>query len=109
METPDIQKLLSQAQTMQSDMAKLQEQLASRRVEGSAGGGMVTAIVTGALKVEEIQIEEALADSKDLAMLQDLVTAAVNAGLVNAQRMVQEEIQKSSGGMGSLLNVLGGS
>ncbi len=109
METPDIQKLLSQAQTMQSDMAKLQEQLASKRVEGSAGGGMVTAIVTGALKVEEIQIEEALADSKDLAMLQDLVTAAVNAGLVNAQRMVQEEIQKSSGGMGSLLNVLGGS
>ena len=109
METPDIQKLLSQAQTMQNDMAKLQEQLASRRVEGSAGGGMVTAIVTGALKVEEIQIEEALAESKDLAMLQDLVTAAVNAGLVNAQRMVQEEIQKSSGGMGSLLNVLGGS
>lgn len=109
METSDIQKLLSQAQTMQSDMAKLQEQLASRRVEGSAGGGMVTAIVTGALKVEEIQIEEALADSKDLAMLQDLVTAAVNAGLVNAQRMVQEEIQKSSGSMGSLLNVLGGS
>jgi DNA-binding YbaB/EbfC family protein len=109
LETPDIQKLLSQAQTMQSDMAKLQEQLASKRVEGSAGGGMVTAIVTGALKVEEIQIEEALADSKDLAMLQDLVTAAVNAGLVNAQRMVQEEIQKSSGGMGSLLNVLGGS
>ncbi len=109
METPDIQKLLSQAQTMQNDMAKLQEQLASRRVEGSAGGGMVTAIVTGALKVEEIQIEEALAESKDLAMLQDLVTAAVNAGLVNAQRMVQEEIQKSSGSMGSLLNVLGGS
>ena len=109
METPDIQKLLSQAQTMQSDMAKLQEQLASRRVEGSAGGGMVTAIVTGALRVEEIQIEEALAESKDLAMLQDLVTAAVNAGLVNAQRMVQEEIQKSSGRMGSLLNVLGGS
>ena len=94
METPDIQKLLSQAQTMQSDMAKLQEQLASRRVEGSAGGGMVTAIVTGALRVEEIQIEEALAESKDLAMLQDLVTAAVNAGLVNAQRMVQQEIQK---------------
>ena len=104
-----MQTLLSQAQTMQSDMAKLQEQLASRRVEGSAGGGMVTAIVTGALKVEEIQIEEALADSKDLAMLQDLVTAPVNAGLVNAQRMVQEEIQKSSGSMGSLLNVLGGS
>lgn len=89
-------------------MAKLQEELAARRIEGSAGGGMVTAVVTGAMKVEEIKIEAALAASNDLAMLQDLITAAVNAALGNAQRMVQDEIQKNNGSMGSLLNVLGG-
>jgi DNA-binding YbaB/EbfC family protein len=108
LEIPDIQKLLSQAQTIQTDMAKLQEELAAKRVEGSAGGGMVTAIVTGAMRVEGIKIEAALAASKDLEMLQDLITAAVNAALGNAQRMVQDEIQKNNGSMGSLLNVLGG-
>lgn len=109
MSGPDLEQLFAKAQAMQGEMAKLQSELATRSVEGSAGGGMVTAVATGNLRIQEIRIEPSLFDSKDPAMLQDLVAAAVNAALTNAQRMVQEEIQKNAGPMGSLLGGLGGS
>ena len=109
MSGPDLEQLFAKAQAMHGQMAKLQEELATRTVEGSSGGGMVTAIASGNLRIQEIRIEPGLLESKDAAMLQDLVAAAVNAALANAQRMVQEEIQKSAGPMGALLGGLGGS
>jgi DNA-binding YbaB/EbfC family protein len=93
---PDLGEIFAKAQEAQAKLAGLQRELASRRVEGSAGGGMVTVVATGGLRILEIRIEPALANGGDLAMLQDLTAAAVNAALVNAQRMVQEELQRAS-------------
>jgi len=95
----DLGKLVEQAQEMQSRLADLQRELATRRYEGAAGGGMVTAVVTGALRVHEVRIEPALLERGDRDMLQDLVAAALNAALANAQSQVQEELQRASAGM----------
>ena len=106
MELPKITELFSQAREMQSKMAEMQQALAARRIEGQAGGGMVTATVSGTLRVLDIKIEATLLASDDPAMLQDLTAAAVNAALENAQRVVQEEMQKVTGGL-SLPNIPG--
>ena len=99
MNQPDLGQLLQRAQEMQTKVAELQRDLAVRRVEGSAGGGMVTAVATGELRIVEIRIEPGLFESGDHAMVQDLCAAAVNAALTSAQRMVQEELQKVAGGL----------
>ena len=99
MNPADLQQLMSRAQEAQSKLAELQRELALRKVEGSAGGGMVTAVATGALRVLSIVIEPSLLAAGDREMIQDLSAAAVNAALANAQQMVQEEIQKASAGM----------
>ncbi len=97
MSAPDLQQLLAQAQQMQQRMARVQQELASRRVEGTAGGGMVTAVATGQLRIAEVRIEPAVFEDGDRGMLQDLVTAAVNAALQAAQQMVQQELQRVAG------------
>ena len=99
MSGPDMGKILEQAQQMQARVSELQRSLAARKVEGSAGGGMVTAVASGELRVLELRIEPSLIEGGDRAMLQDLCAAAVNAALGNAQRMVQEEFQKLTGGL----------
>lgn len=97
MSTPDLGRIMEQAQQMRARLEELQRELASRRFEGSAGGGMVRAVASGALRILEVHVEPALLDSKDREMLQDLVAAAVNAALENAQSAVQQEIQRASG------------
>ncbi|MGH0033390.1 MAG: YbaB/EbfC family nucleoid-associated protein [Myxococcota bacterium] len=99
MSQPDLTQLLQRAQEMQTKVAALQRELAVRRIEGSAGGGMVTAVATGELRIVEIRIEPGLVEGGDRAMIQDLCAAAVNAALGAAQRMVQEELQKVAGGL----------
>jgi DNA-binding YbaB/EbfC family protein len=103
---PDLKALLGKAQEMQGRLLGMQRELARRTVEGSSGGGMVTAVVSGELRVVEIRIEPDLFAEGDREMLQDLVAAAVNAALQNAQRMVQEEMQRIAGG--PLFGALGG-
>ncbi len=103
MSTPDLPQLLEQARGVQERMTEIQRALALRRVEGSPGGGMVTAAVTCAMRVLEIRIEPALLEGDDREMLQDLVAAAVNAALTEAQRVAQEEIQKAAGVAGMAL------
>ncbi len=93
----DMNQLVEQAKQVQSKLAKVQRDLAQRRVEASAGGGMVTAVATGELRIAEIRIEPELAAGGDREMLQDLVAAAVNAALARAQQLVQQEMQKVSG------------
>ena len=93
----DLNQLVEQAKQVQSRLAEVQRDLAQRRVEASAGGGMVTAVATGELRIAEIRIEPELAARGDREMLQDLVAAAVNAALARAQQMVQQEMQKVSG------------
>ncbi len=94
MTQPDLRQLMEQAQAMQARLASAQRELARRRVEASAGGGMVTAVATGDLRIAEIRIEPGVYDGGDRSLLQDLVTAAVNAALSRAQQMVQEELQR---------------
>jgi len=96
----DLGRLLEKAREAQSRLQELQRELARRRVEGASGGGMVTAVASGDLRILEIRIEPALLESGDRAMLQDLCAAAVNAALANAQRMIQEEMQRASSGLG---------
>jgi DNA-binding YbaB/EbfC family protein len=84
---------------MQAQMAKVQEELAQRTVEASAGGGMVTVVVTGKQEIMSITIEPEVIDASDKEMLQDLVVAAVNEGLRKSQEMVAEEMKKITGGL----------
>ena len=98
----DMNALLKQAQQMQAEMAKAQEELASEVVEASAGGGMVTVKVTGALEVREIRIDPEAIDPEDPDMLQDLVLAAVNEALRSAQELAASRMGAATGGLGGL-------
>jgi hypothetical protein len=99
MTPPDLGELMEKAKQMQSRLAELQRELAVRRFEGASGGGMVTAVVTGALRVLEVRIEQSLLESGDREMIQDLTAAAVNAALAKAQATVQQELQRASSGL----------
>jgi DNA-binding YbaB/EbfC family protein len=97
MSAPDLGALMRQAQEVQQKLARLQQELARRSVQGTAGAGLVTATVSGELRVLSVEIEPKLFEGGDRALVQDLVAAAVNAALQNAQRMVQEEMQRAAG------------
>lgn len=94
-----MNELVRQAQIMQKKMAKLQEDMEQRTVEGSAGGGMVTAVVSGANELKELRIDKTVVDPNDLDMLQDLVLAAVNDGLKKAKTMMEAEMGQVTGGL----------
>ena len=98
----DMNKMLQQVQEMQAQMAKAQEELASEVVEASAGGGMVKVKATGAGDIVEIKISTEAIDPDDPEMLEDLVLAAVNEALHNAQDLMQSKLGGAMGGMGGL-------
>ena len=91
--------MMKQAQKLQSQMMKLQEELADKTVESSSGGGMVTVVANGRQQIVSIQIENEVVDPEDVDMLQDLVLAAVNDALAKAQEMVSSEMGKLTGGL----------
>lgn len=95
----NIGNIMKQAQKMQAKMARLQEEMASRTVEASAGGGMVTAVVNGKSELVSLKIEKEVVDPEDIEMLQDLIVAAVSEGIRNAQEMVSAEMAKITGGL----------
>jgi DNA-binding YbaB/EbfC family protein len=97
--TPDLSGLLAQAQQLQQKMLDAQERAKAQSVDASAGGGMVTAQVSGALQITALKIDPQCVDPRDVGMLQDLVIAAVNQALLKAQEMVQGEMQQVAGGM----------
>ncbi len=84
---PNLNQLMKQAQQMQAEMAKAQEQLKSEIVEASAGGGMVKVTMTGDMQLREIKISPEAVDPEDVDMLQDMVAAAVNEALRSAQEL----------------------
>jgi DNA-binding YbaB/EbfC family protein len=92
--------LMRQAQQMQEKMKQVQEEAATKVVEASSGGGMVTVRINGRQEVVSIQIEPDVVDSDDIAMLQDLIAAAINEGLQRSKKMMEEEIRKLTGGLG---------
>ena len=91
--------IMKQAQMMQQKMARMQEELATREVEASSGGGMVTAVVNGRQQLLSLSIEKSVVDPEDVDMLQDLVMAAVNEALKKSQEMMQQEMAKITGGL----------
>ena len=92
-------KMMKQVQKMQADMAKLQEEMSSKTVETSSGGGMITVVANGKQEVLSIKINPEAVDPEDVEMLQDMVLAAVNEALRQAQDMVAKEMSKITGGM----------
>ena len=94
-----IGKLFKQAQKMQKDMAKIQAEMASKTVEATAGGGMVTVVVNGNQEVTNIKIEKEVVNSDDIEMLENLVIAAINEGLRKSKEMVADGMSKLTGGM----------
>jgi DNA-binding YbaB/EbfC family protein len=87
-----MQQMMKQAQQMQE---RLQKQMAEARVEGNAGGGMVTVVMNGAKQVQSLKIDPEAVSKDDVEMLQDLIVAALN----DAHRKADEEMQKNMGGM----------
>lgn len=95
----NIQKMMKQAQQMQAQMAKVQEELADETVEASAGGGTVKVVMTGDLQLRSIQIDPAAVDPDDVELLQDMVTAAVNEAMRAAQELASRKMQAVTGGL----------
>jgi DNA-binding YbaB/EbfC family protein len=95
----NMQQLMKQAQKMQKEMMKAQEELGNKTVEGSAGGGVVTVVVTGHKKVTSVQIKPEAVDPDDLEMLEDLVLTAVNDALNKVDEMTAAELGKYTKGL----------
>ncbi|NMB32624.1 MAG: YbaB/EbfC family nucleoid-associated protein [Clostridium sp.] len=94
--------LMKQAQKMQKEMAKVQEGLEEKTVEASSGGGAITVVATGKKELKEISIKPEAVDPDDVEMLQDLILAAVNEALRQADEMAANEMGKVTGGLGGI-------
>lgn len=95
----NLGKMMKQAQKMQQEMARMQEELKDKEVEASAGGGAVTVKVTGKQELISIAISPEVVDADDIEMLQDLVLAAVNEGLNQSRELAKQEMLKITGGI----------
>ncbi len=99
----DFEKLLAQAQQMQQQMQQAQEAIANETVEGTAGGGAVTVTATGTGKITQIKIANEAIDPDDPETLEDLVLAAVNNALENAEKLAKDKLNLGAlGDLGSL-------
>lgn len=95
----NIANIMKQAQAMQEQLAKIQEQAAAKTVDGTAGGGMVTVAANGALQVVSVKIDPEVVKPGDIDMLQDLVMAATNEALRKARDMMADEMKVVTGGL----------
>ena len=104
----NMQNMMKQMQKMQRNMAKNQEELAQTPVEGTAGGGVVKVTVNGSNQVLAVELAPEVVDPDDIEMLQDLIVAAANDAINNAQKLSEERMgaltkgMKLPGGMGGL-------
>lgn len=96
---PNFQKMIKQVQKMQAEMARIQEELAEKRVEGSAGGGVVKAVANGHQDLVSIEIKPEAVDPEDVEMLQDLVLAACNEAIRKSREVAQAEMARVTGGL----------
>lgn len=95
----NIGKLLKEAQKMQEKMAKVQEELASKKVEATAGGGMVKVEMNGVQELVSIKIDKEVVNPNDIEMLETLIQAAVNEATRKSREMMQEELSQITGGL----------
>ncbi len=94
-----MNNLAKMAQQMQVEMGRVEEELRSVEVEGTAGGGAVTAVVTGRQELVSVKIDPAVVDPADVEMLQDLITAAVNDALRRARETAEQKMARVTGGL----------
>ena len=92
-------RMMRQAQQLQRRMEELQVELESATVEATAGGGVVSVVVTGKMTIESITIDPEVVSPDDVDILEDLVTAAVNEGLAKAQEMANSKMSELTGGL----------
>lgn len=95
----NMNNMLKQAQKMQQDMLKAQEELEEKTVEATAGGGAVTAVVSGKKELVSINIDPEVVDADDVEMLQDLILAAVNEGMRKADELAAQQMGRITGGL----------
>jgi len=95
----NMNNMMRQMQKMQKQMAKAQEELKEEKVEGTAGGGMVTVVANGHKEILDVKIEEEAVDPDDVEMLQDMVLAAINEALKKADELTNERMGKFTKGM----------
>jgi DNA-binding YbaB/EbfC family protein len=95
----NMANIMKQAQAMQEQMAKVQEQAAAKTVSGTAGGGIVTVTANGAMQIVSVTLDPEVVKSGDIEMLQDLVVAASNDALRKAHEMMAEEMKSVTGGL----------
>jgi DNA-binding YbaB/EbfC family protein len=96
------QKMMKQMQKMQEDMQRVQLELQQESVTASAGGGAVTARVSGGLEVLEIVIDPEAVDPDDVELLQDVIVAAVNEAMRSAQQLAQDRLGAITGGLSGM-------
>ena len=99
MSMADMQRLVRQAQQAQQELVRVQEELGSVMVDGTAGGGVVKAVVTGKQELVSVTIDPDAVDPSDVDMLQDLIVAAVNDALGNSRRVAEERMAAVTGGL----------
>jgi nucleoid-associated protein EbfC len=95
----NMSNIMKQAQAMQEQMAKVQEQAAAKTVSGTAGGGIVTVTANGAMQIVSVTLDPEVVKGGDIEMLQDLVVAASNDALRKAHEMMAEEMKSVTGGL----------
>ena len=99
---PDMRQIMKQAQQMQEQMVAAQAELAEERFKGTAGGGMVTAVVSGGQELVEVKISPDVVDPEDVEMLEDLVVAAVRQAMEAAASAASDRLGGLAGGLGGL-------
>ena len=105
---PDMQQILEQAQRMQEQLMSAQQELADAEVTGTAGGGLVTATVSGAGELKALDINPKAVDPDDVETLADLIVAAVRDAGNKAHELAQSKMGPLAGGLGGLEGGLGG-
>lgn len=96
----NLGNIMKQAQQMKAQMERIQEAAAAKRVEGSAGGGMVVVVADGRGEVVEVRIDPEVAAADDREMLQDLILAATNDALRKSRDLLTQEMGRLAGGLG---------
>lgn len=95
----NMDKMMKQAQKMQADMARIQEELAEKVIEVQAGGGAIKIQITGGQEIRGVTLSPEIVDPEDIEMLQDMMVAAFNEAVRASQDMAKEELSRITGGM----------